>query len=83
MKHLFYTASALLVSLTLQAQPKEWEDQRVNQINREPIHAHFVPYSSEKGALHKDISKEQRYSLNGNWKFHYAKNPASRPATFY
>lgn len=83
MKHLFYTASALLVSLALQAQPKEWEDQRVNQINREPIHAHFVPYSSEKGALHKDISKEQRYSLNGTWKFHYAKNPASRPATFY
>ena len=49
MKHLFYTASALLVSLALQAQPKEWEDQRVNQINREPIHAHFVPYSSEPG----------------------------------
>lgn len=83
MKHLFYTASALLVSLALHAQPKEWEDQRVNQINREPIHAHFVPYSSERGALQKDASKEQRYSLNGTWKFHYAKNPASRPVTFY
>ena len=83
MKHLFYTASALLASLALHAQPKEWEDQRVNQINREPIHAHFVPYSSERGALQKDASKEQRYSLNGTWKFHYAKNPASRPVTFY
>lgn len=83
MKHLFYAVSALLVSLALQAQPKEWEDQRVNQINREPIHAHFVPYSSERGALQRDTSKEQRYSLNGTWKFHYAKNPASRPVTFY
>lgn len=83
MKHLFYTASALLMSLALQAQPKEWEDQRINQINREPIHAHFVPYSSEKGALQKDASKEQRHSLNGTWKFHYSKNPVSRPVTFY
>lgn len=55
MKHLFYIAGALMVSLALQAQPKEWENQRVNQINREPIHAHFIPFSSEKGYIARTV----------------------------
>ena len=83
MRQFYITAYALLTCLLVQAQPKEWENQRVNQINREPIHAHFVPYASEKAALAKDASAERRHSLNGTWKFHFAKNPDSRPATFY
>lgn len=83
MKQYFYTICALLACSSLQAQPKEWENQRINQINREPIHALFVPYSSEKAALQKDVTGEQRHSLNGNWKFHFSKNPSSRPASFY
>lgn len=83
MRQFYITAYALLTCLLVQAQPKEWENQRVNQINREPIHAHFVPYASEKAALAKDASAERCHSLNGTWKFHFAKNPDSRPATFY
>lgn len=83
MRKLFIIASALLTFFVLRSQPKEWENQWVNQINREPIHASFIPYVSEKAALTKDVSGERRYSLNGIWKFHYAKNPASRPASFY
>ncbi len=47
------------------------------------MHAHFVPYASEGGALNKDTLQERRFLLNGTWKFYYAKNPASRPAVFY
>lgn len=83
MKRFFYAICTLFVSLVVHGQPKEWENQRVNQINREPIHAHFVPYASEKAALRKDVSAERRHSLNGIWKFHFAKNPASRPVSFY
>ena len=84
MKHKLSAISALLLfALTGQAQHKEWEDQRINQINREPIHAHFVPYASERAALQKDATLERRESLNGTWKFHFAGNPASRPASFY
>lgn len=83
MRRLFIIASALLTCLVLRSQSKEWENQRINQINREPIHVSFIPYASEKAALMKDASGERRYSLNGTWKFHYAKNPASRPASFY
>lgn len=84
MKHQLFAICALLLSaLSGQAQHKEWEDPRINQINREPIHAHFVPYASERAALQKDVTLERRESLNGTWKFHFAKNPASRPALFY
>lgn len=84
MKHKLSVISALLLfALTGQAQHREWENQRINQINREPIHAHFVPYASERAALQKDATLERRESLNGTWKFHFAVNPASRPASFY
>lgn len=83
MRQLLLTTYALLTCLLVQAQPKEWENQRVNQINREPIHAHFVPYQTEKAALLKDVSAERRHSLNGTWKFNFAKNPDARPVTFY
>lgn len=84
MKHKLFAIGALLsLALAGHAQHKEWENQRINQINREPIHAHFVPYASERAALQKDATLERRESLNGTWKFHFAKNPASRPASFY
>ncbi|MDR1919955.1 MAG: DUF4981 domain-containing protein, partial [Tannerellaceae bacterium] len=71
------------VTLALQAQPKAWENPYVNQLNREPMHAHFVPYASEDGAMRKDSRQERRYALNGRWKFHLAKNPTARPVAFY
>lgn len=81
---LFITLFTLwVVTVNLQSQPKEWQNQSINQINREPMRAHLVPFSSEKAALNKDKSKERRYSLNGTWKFHFAKNPDLRPAKFY
>lgn len=84
MKHKLFAIGALLsLALAGHARHKEWENQRINQINREPIHAHFVPYASERAALQKDATLERRESLNGTWKFHFAGNPASRPATFY
>ncbi|MDH6305391.1 beta-galactosidase [Parabacteroides sp. PF5-5] len=83
MRQFTLIACGLLLAATAFAQNKEWEDQRVNQINREPAHAHFIPYSSEKAALLKDTQAERRHSLNGTWKFHFAKNSASRPLTFY
>ena len=84
MKHKLSAICLMLLSvLSGQAQHKEWENQRVNQINREPIHAHFVPYASERAALQKDVTLERRESLNGTWKFHFSRNPSSRPVSFY
>ncbi len=70
-----------------------WQSPRVNQINREPMQAHFVPFKTEKGALRKSVkrtpadfeisSEERRVSLDGIWKFKYSKTPGEVPAGFY
>ncbi|MDL2244674.1 DUF4981 domain-containing protein [Parabacteroides sp. OttesenSCG-928-J18] len=83
MKYTLVIIYSLLLSTIASAQPKEWENQYINQINREPLNAHLVPYASEKAALHKEKSGERRHSLNGTWKFHFAKSPSQRPVSFY
>ena len=61
----------------------EWENPLVNQINREKIHAHFIPYGNERDAIDRKKDAATRLSLNGVWKFNYAKNPSQRPVKFY
>lgn len=61
----------------------EWENPSVNQINREPMHAWFVPYEKEKDAVQRRVSEASRLSLNGIWDFNYSVHPESRPKDFY
>jgi beta-galactosidase len=63
---------------------KEWENPQIFEINREPAHAHFIPFESKKLAA-QDVSEKSKYfqSLNGTWKFKYSKNPNSRPKNFF
>lgn len=69
---------------------EEWYDQiDTVEINREPAHAYFIPYESEELALSNEKSaldedtRESAYkcSLNGEWKFKFAQNPAAREKT--
>ena len=60
-----------------------WEDQTVFQINREEPRAHFFPFESEALALKNDKSLSNYYhSLNGEWKFHFAKDPSQKAVGF-
>lgn len=61
----------------------ERENPAVNQINRERMHAHFIPYTKEADAVAKERKAASRVSLNGIWQFKYSVNPASRPQDFY
>lgn len=70
----------------------EWNNNpEIFQINREPAHASFIPYgdveSALKGAdmISAMLEHPSPYyrSLNGQWKFNFAPNPAARPADFY
>lgn len=71
----------------------DWENPRVFEINKEPAHATFVPYPDEAsarrgalafapGAVPVEGSPFVR-SLNGSWKFHWVKEPSTRPVDFY
>lgn len=70
----------------------EWNNNpEVFQVNREAPHASFIPYGDVNSALKGadmmsamlDYPSPYYQSLNGQWKFNMAKNPASRPVDFY
>ena len=95
MKIIRYILIAFLFTCTmLNAENVPWQNPTINQINREPINAHFVPYTNEANALAQqalptikrfDLNEkaERRVSLNGVWKFNYSKNNEVSPADFY
>lgn len=69
----------------------DWENEAIFAINKEPGRATYVPFSSREEMM-KDASFEKqwlrtnstRYQLlNGNWKFHWVKEPDERPVNFY
>ena len=43
----------LLISSAAWADHAPWQNPQINEINREPIHAHFIPYTNETNALHQ------------------------------
>ena len=60
-----------------------WEDQTIFQINREEARSNFFPFESEELALKNDKSLSNYYhSMNGQWKFHFAKNPLQKAIGF-
>ncbi len=77
--------AALALAWTLTASAIErWQDPSVNQVNREVRRANFFAYENEALALHGDKSASKRYmSLEGQWRFHFARNHDLAPAGFY
>lgn len=65
----------LLAVLTISAQNRDWENNHVLQINREPARAYFIPYAQQKG--------DRQLSLNGTWKFRWTKTPEERIKDFW
>ena len=64
--------------------PVELENPRVTGVNKEPAHATLTPYPSEAAALGAGSAISPfTVSLNGVWKFHWARQPAERPVDFY
>ena len=65
-----------VLSIAAQAQPHDWENPHVLGINKLPYHATLQLPSKWKDC--KEI-----VSLDGQWMFHWSKDPESRPADFY
>jgi beta-galactosidase len=79
-RNLKFTAALLMLlsSLTpeVQAQMPDWENPSVLGINKLPYHATLQLPSKQK--THKEI-----VSLDGEWLFHWSRNPEERPVDFY
>lgn len=69
----------------------DWENQNVFAINKEDGHATFIPFANldemKADPAYRQPWQRTRSSryllLNGNWKFHWAKQPEDRPKDFY
>ena len=74
-KYIITLTSLLVTTLTIFAQHRDWEDNHVLQINREPARAYFMPFAQQMG--------DRQLSLNGTWKFRWTPTPEERIADFY
>lgn len=92
--HLLLSACLVFAANVWADSHKPWQDATVNQLNREPMHAQFTPFTSERAALKQltldDVDRfkvnpsvERRICLDGTWKFLYSKNNALCPADFH
>ena len=63
---------------------KEWQDAKINAINRAPMHANFFAYENTDAATKAVKEKSANYmSLNGTWKFFWVKDADARPTDFW
>ena len=77
MKRLALFITAVSISTCLNAQtPHDWENPAVLSINKLPYHATLQLPSKEKEC--KEI-----VSLDGQWLFHWSRDPEERPTDFY
>jgi beta-galactosidase len=62
----------------------EWESPENLALNKEQPHAWFFPFQDVESAR-KVLPENSNYwlSLDGEWRFHWAPDPDSRPQTFY
>lgn len=82
-KKAFATAALFLVSWPSVVQKPMWLDETRNEENRLPMHASYFVYESESAALKNDWKQSSNYtSLNGPWKFFWAKNSDGLPQGF-
>ncbi|PID58681.1 MAG: beta-galactosidase [Ignavibacteriae bacterium] len=65
------------------AQTYDWENPKVNSINKSPRHSTLVSYSTKEKALEcVRYNSEFIKLLNGNWKFKWSKNTDSHKENF-
>lgn len=74
----------LMLPILTFGQTDPWQDHTVFRINKEDPHASLFPFESRESAIAAKKEQSPWYqSLNGLWKFNFAKKPADRPLDFY
>lgn len=67
----------------VQAQLLDWENPKVIEKNKEAARTVFFSYDSPAKAMTLSRANSFFISMDGKWRFHLSKNPASRPIDFY
>lgn len=84
MKKQLFTYCLSMLGLTCMAQQSEWQNPKVNAVNRAPMHTNYFAYESGEGAAKgtKELSTNFM-TLNGTWKFNWVRNAEQRPLDFF
>ena len=87
MKYIYIGIFLILTTGIINAQNKSvkpyWLDERVNEVNRLPMHASFSVFENEQLAKKGDWKLSANYlNLNGEWKFKWVENPDDLPTGF-
>lgn len=81
---IFISALVFCFTFNLRSQINDWENPHLTGLNNTAPHTLAHPYLDEKAALAGVLTRSPYYlSLNGKWKFNWAKNPAERPEGFH
>lgn len=83
-RNLFSLHFLLSTNIVLMAQFSEWQNPKVNQINRETMRTSYFAYESVDKA--RNCLKEESsnfMNLNGKWRFNWVKDATDRPTDFY
>ena len=65
------------------ANAPEWNDPAVYEWGTEPAHASLMPYETHAQAMRADrLDSPYRLGLDGEWKFRWSENPATRMPDF-
>ena len=81
MKKTLLAVAAFFLCIAAQAQTfKEWQDPRINEVNRAPMHTRYFAYASLQEAQEAVPEHSVNYlSIHGSWKFQWSKDASSRP----
>lgn len=86
MKKTVFIVTFIITSiLSVQAQESIpfWQNEKINEDNREPMHASYHVFENEALATKNDWKSSKNYlDLNGTWKFKYVESPNDLPKEF-
>lgn len=85
MKKIVFTIFLIIIQISVTAQEKVpyWQNEKINEENREPMHAAYSVFENEALAGKNDWKESKNYlNLNGTWKFKYVDSPNDLPSGY-
>ena len=83
-KHFSFLLTFFLIGNFSLFSQNEWDDVTITEINKEAAYAISIPFQTEQQVQTLRTEDSPYYiSLNGTWKFNWAKDPNSKPAGFH
>lgn len=74
---------ASIVTVNAQDKTPYWQNEKINEENREPMHAAYYVFENEALAAKNDWKESKNYlNLNGTWKFKYVDKPNDLPTGY-